>query len=119
MSTAISKRFCFPNCVPRIRKMLGGEPKDYEKNGSESGATVYEEDTAKRFEIRYKNKIYVRLAYEVFGGSADSIFGIAIGCWNDVANANDILSYNGQTPSFGNPSSFIKVDRGGNVTIGG
>lgn len=90
----------------------------YDKNGNESNSTVYEEDTNKRFEIRYKNKVYVRLAYEVFGGSADNIFGIAIGCWNDRANGNDILAYQGQKPSFNNPVSFIKIDGQGQVTIG-
>ena len=89
----------------------------YDKNGVESNRTVYEEDTEKRFEIRYKNKIYVRLAYEVFGGSADNVFGIAVGCWNDGANANDILEYQGQKPDFNNPASFFKIDSLGQIGV--
>lgn len=90
----------------------------YDKNGVENNSAVYEEETDKRFEIRYKNKIYVRLAYEVFGGSADNVFGFAVGCWNDGASANDILEYQGQKPSFNDPITFIKIDGLGQVTIG-
>lgn len=93
--------------------------RSYDKNGNELNSAVYEEDTEKRFEIRYKNKIYVRLAYEVFGGSADNVIGVAVGCWNDGANGNDVLKYNGKTPEFNNPVSFIKIDGSGQATIGG
>ncbi len=93
--------------------------RSYDKNGNELNSAVYEEDTEKRFEIRYKNKIYVRLAYEVFGGSADNVIGVAVGCWNDGANGNDVLKYNGKTPEFNNPVSFIKIDGSGQTTIGG
>lgn len=93
--------------------------RQYNENGLEQNKYNYEENINARFEVRYKNKLYIHLSYEIFGGSQDSVIAFALGYWNDAAATNDYLIFNGQKPDFADPSTFIKVAPDGTVTIGG
>lgn len=88
-----------------------------ESKGQESTKKYYESDSDAFWAYLYGDTIYVKLDTAIFGGEADANIGFGIGMWNDVIGGNSILSMDGTTCSFDNPTHYFIVDSEGNISI--
>lgn len=89
----------------------------YDANGKEDAKKIYESDADATWAYLYGNSIYVKLDTAIFGGESDANIGFGIGMWNDVIGGNSILSMDGITCSFDNPTHYFVVDSEGNISI--
>lgn len=77
----------------------------------------YEIDAQGMWTYLWDDTIYIKLDTAIFGGDASQSIGFGIGMWHDCIGANSILSMNGKTCSFENPSKYFIVDSNGNISI--
>ncbi len=89
----------------------------YGADGVEGKTKTYESDADATWAYLYGNSIYVKLDTAIFGGESDANIGFGIGMWNDVIGGNSILSMDGVTCSFDNPTHYFVVDSEGNISI--
>ncbi len=85
--------------------------------GQESSTKYYESDSDAVWAYLYGDTIYVKLDTAIFGGESNANIGFGLGMWNDVVGSNSILSMNGITCSFDNPTHYFVVDSDGNISI--